>query len=161
MAQKIVERQWKMIGFETKFWTLIFPDSLEGEEIQFQSHKDSEIEYFRKPKKTTSKDFVVIIDIMSKFTYLWRFEAYLIKLLHLVDFSCWGPKVRFLGYLRAILGQTLETRSPLHYNLKLKISALHFKLLCGEILRQWQVLFLRRFLGSQQNLKFWRNQNIE
>ena len=129
---------------------------------------------------------------MSKFTYFWRFEAYVIKLLHLVDFSCWGPKVRFFGYLGANFGsKTLETRSPLHYNLKLKISALHFKLICGKFTRylqcvkfcsfgdsepnftlkticgevlnhlQCRILFLRRFLGNQQNLNYWRNQKIE
>ena len=39
MAQKMAERQWKMMDFETKFELWIFPDSLEGEEIDSKATK--------------------------------------------------------------------------------------------------------------------------
>ena len=80
---------------------------------------------------------------MSKFTYFEGLKPacllieYLILLNKAAAFSglfLLGPNVQFLGYLEAYFGsKTLETRSPLHYTLKLKISALHFKLACGEV----------------------------
>ena len=46
VAQKMAERQWKLMDFWSKiFWCLIFPDSW-GCENRFQSLEDSEIEYF-------------------------------------------------------------------------------------------------------------------
>ena len=41
-----------------------------------------------------------------------------------MDFSCWGPKVRFLGYLGAILGQNL--RDEIASTLQLKAEDFSF-----------------------------------
>ena len=111
-------RKW-LKGSE-KWWilkqnlrTLIFPDSLEDENFDSKATKIQKSNILINLRRPLVR-ICVIIDKMSKFTYFWRFEAYLIKLLHLVDFSCWGPKVRFLGYLGAILGQTLEVEIRLY-----------------------------------------------
>ena len=78
--------------------------------------KSQESNILVKPKKTTSKDFVVIIDKMSKFTYFEGLK--LINLLHLVDFSCWDQSSIFGLSRGKFWVQNLRGRdSPLHFKL--------------------------------------------
>ena len=63
-----------------------------------------------------------------------------------MDFSCWGPKVRFLGYLGAILGQNL--RDEIASTLQLKAEDFSFTM---EMLRQEN---LNLSLGNKGQKKY-------
>ena len=108
----MVERQWKMMDFWSNiFWILIFPDSWEGEEIDLKATKNQKSNILINPRRPLVR--ILLLNCLKClnlpiFEGLKLLSTYLIKLLHLVDFSCWGPKVRFLGLSRGSFGSNLR-----------------------------------------------------
>ena len=132
------ENAWKAVkndGFlKQNFELWIFPDSLEGEEIDSKAMKIQKSNNLINPRRPLVRNLLLNCLKCLNLPILRVWSSYLIKLLHLVDFSCWGPKVRFLGYLGAILGQTLETRFASTLQTK---SVEKFKTICSGKLCSW------------------------
>ena len=96
MVQKMAEKTVKNDGFLKQNLNFNYSRFLKVTRLIPKATKSQESNILVKPKKTTSKNFIVkFIKCLNLPIFKGVKLVYLINLLHLVEFSCWDQKFDF------------------------------------------------------------------